>query len=78
MVGEEEKRGKKSLILSVILTRVIQKIFESCGDKLEVMLEQFCEVDVGTRVKVRMPKLEHKLARKEMSRAEMLKMKLKQ
>ena len=51
---------------------------------MENMLEQYSEVDVevvenmDTFVKIKIPKLEHKFVKKEMSRAEMLKFKLKQ
>jgi len=57
---------------------------EKWGDKMEGLLEQYTEVDVevvdlmDTQAKVRIPTLEQKLEKKEMSRAEMLKMKLKQ
>ena len=54
------------------------------GDKMEGLLEQYTEVDVevvdlmDSQAKVRIPILEQKLGKKEMSRAEMLKMRLKQ
>ena len=54
------------------------------GDKMEGILEQYSEVDVKvvnmmeTQAKVKIPTLEQKLGKMEMSRAEMLKMKLKQ
>ena len=57
---------------------------EKWGDKMEGILEQYSEVDVEvvnmmeTQAKVKIPKLEQKLGKKEMSRAEMLKMRLKQ
>ena len=57
---------------------------EKWGDKMEGLLEQYTEVDVevvdlmDTQAKVKIPTLEQKLEKKEMSRAEMLKMKLKQ
>jgi len=56
---------------------------EKWGDKMEGMLEQYGEVQVevmGTlqgQAKVKIPQLEQKLGMKVMSRAEMLKMKLK-
>ena len=57
---------------------------EKWGDKMEGLLEQYTEVDVevvdlmDSQAKVRIPILEQKLGKKEMSRAEMLKMRLKQ
>ena len=57
---------------------------EKWGDKMEGMLEQYSEVEVevvnmmDTQARVKIPALEQKLGKKEMSRAEMLKMKLKQ
>ena len=56
---------------------------EKWGDKMEGILEQYSEVDVEvvnmmeSQAKVKIPKIEEKLGKKEMSRAEMLKMKLK-
>ena len=62
-----------------------QKIaLDKWGDKMEGLLEQYTEVDVevvdlmDSQAKVRIPILEQKLGKKEMSRAEMLKMRLKQ
>merc|ERR1719158_779272 len=57
---------------------------EKWGDKMGSLLEQYTEVEVevtgmlGNQVKVKVPSLEQKLGIKEASRAEMLKMKLKQ
>ena len=56
---------------------------EKWGDKIEGILEQYREVDVEvvnmreTPAEVKIPTLEQKVGKKEMSRADMLKMKLK-
>ena len=56
---------------------------EKWGDKIEGILEQYREVDVEvvnmreTPDEVKIPTLEQNLGKKEMSRADMLKMKLK-
>ena len=56
---------------------------EKWGDKIEGILEQYREVDVEvvnmreTPAEVKIPTLEQNLGKKEMRRAEMLKMKLK-
>ena len=56
---------------------------EKWGDKIEGILEQYREVDVEVvnmgeiPAEVKIPTLEQKLGKKEMSRADMLKMKLK-
>ena len=56
---------------------------EKWGDKIEGILEQYREVDVEvvnmreTPAEVKIPTLKQKLGKKEMSRADMLKIKLK-
>merc|ERR1719369_1262713 len=57
---------------------------EKWGDKMESILEQYSEIEVevvglvGNQVRVKAPSVEQKFSIKEVSRADMLKMKLKQ
>ena len=57
---------------------------EKWGEKMESILEQYSEIEVevvemvGSQVRVKAPPVEQKFSCKEVSRADMLKMKLKQ